>query len=247
MTFPKAKRASLTALVAIMVFSTQLSAAQRRRVVAIPPQANLADYSGNVVDAGSGAPVFQAQVVGGGHTVTADAQGHFTIKLPTNVDNSITVQRWGYESLTQTVRISGATAAAVPFRLTSRPVITVKDSDGVSHQLDFDNSSFAYLIPFSGYARYDNASFCKPDGSSWQPTKDLFTKIIGPAMSSTFSACCTRGPVMSAQVEMKSGEKTTVYFTDSCFGNEVDFLGRDRATGQFLYFNFAKIAEIDFP
>ena len=52
---------------------------------------------------------------------------------------------------------------------------------------------------------------------------------------------------MIANAEMKSGEKTQVYFKDSCFGNEVDFVGRERSTGQFMYFNFANVAEIDFP
>jgi hypothetical protein len=52
---------------------------------------------------------------------------------------------------------------------------------------------------------------------------------------------------MTVNVEMKSGETSQVYFNDSCFGNEVDFIGRERSTGQWLYFNFTNIAEIDFP
>ena len=46
---------------------------------------------------------------------------------------------------------------------------------------------------------------------------------------------------------MKSGEKSHVFFNDSCFGNEVDFLGREKSTGTYLYFRFTDIAEIDFP
>ena len=30
-------------------------------------------------------------------------------------------------------------------------------------------------------------------------------------------------------------------------GNEVDFLGREKSTGTYLYFRFTDIAEIDFP
>ena len=45
----------------------------------------------------------------------------------------------------------------------------------------------------------------------------------------------------------RSGQKTQAYFNDSCFGNEVDFIGRERSSGQYLYFNFTNIAEIDFP
>jgi hypothetical protein len=46
---------------------------------------------------------------------------------------------------------------------------------------------------------------------------------------------------------MKSGAHLKVYFKDSCSGNEVDFVGREKATGLYQYFRFTDIAEIDFP
>ena len=52
---------------------------------------------------------------------------------------------------------------------------------------------------------------------------------------------------MSVTAELKSGGSTPLYFNDSCFGYEVDFVGRELSTGQCLFFNFANIAEIDFP
>jgi hypothetical protein len=51
---------------------------------------------------------------------------------------------------------------------------------------------------------------------------------------------------MAVTVEMKSGERTQAFFNDSCFGNEVDFIGRERTTGQFLYLKFTDIKELDF-
>ena len=123
----------------------------------------------------------------------------------------------------------------------------MKLTNGETHILDLGTSQFAFLITFSGYARYDNGNFCKPDGSTFAPGKTEIAKIIGPATPVNFSTCCTLGPVMTLNVELKTGEKSQVYFNDSCQGNEVDFLGRELSTGVFNYFNFANIAEIDFP
>jgi len=63
----------------------------------------------------------------------------------------------------------------------------------------------------------------------------------------TATQCCPSGNVMSANVEMKTGDKFKVYFKDSCGGAEVDFVGREKATGLYQYFRFTDIAEIDFP
>jgi hypothetical protein len=51
---------------------------------------------------------------------------------------------------------------------------------------------------------------------------------------------------MAVTVEMKSGERTQAFFVDSCFGNEVDFIGRERSTGQYLYLRFTDITELVF-
>jgi len=48
-------------------------------------------------------------------------------------------------------------------------------------------------------------------------------------------------------VEMKSGAKLKVYFKDTCDGSEADFVGREKANGQYQYFRFTDIEEIDFP
>ncbi|MCU1231749.1 MAG: hypothetical protein JWO97_4633 [Acidobacteria bacterium] len=239
------RRAGLMALVAVCALTAPLSAATRRRVVLQAAPDELIVITGTVLDSASNAPVFQAQVVNEGRTVTADSQGRYSIKVPLNRNTTLTAQRWGYTAASQTIKVSGTTA--IELRLAPKPTITLRESDGSTHILDYETSQFAYLIPFSGYAKFDAGNFCKPDGSKWEPAKDEFKRIIGPAISSTYSACCTLGPVMSLRVEMKSGESTLVYFNDSCFGNEVDFVSRDRTTGQFVYYNFAKIEEIVFP
>jgi hypothetical protein len=113
--------------------------------------------------------------------------------------------------------------------------------------LDIDTAQFAYLIPFSGYIRGDVGNFCKDDGTSITPDKHTIKRVIGPAVPVDNAGCCKLGPVMKAQLELKTGESFPVYFNDSCFGNEVDFLGREKSSGQYQYFRFADIAEVDFP
>ena len=241
----QSRRAGLMATAVICLIATSLPAAERRRVITPASPDELIVITGTVLDSASNAPVFQAQVVNEGRTVTADSQGRFSIKVPLNRNTTLTAQRWGYTAASQTIKV-GATAA-FELHLAPKPVITLREVDGATHTLDYESSQFAYLIPFSGYAKFDNADFCKTDGSKWQPAKEEFKRIAGPATSSTFSSCCTLGPVMGLDVEMKSGEAAHVYFNDSCFGNEVDFVSRDRSNGQFVFYNFAKVAEIVFP
>jgi hypothetical protein len=46
---------------------------------------------------------------------------------------------------------------------------------------------------------------------------------------------------------MKNGAKMLAYFKDSCNGNDIDFLGREKSTGRFQYYRFTDINEVDFP
>ena len=129
----------------------------------------------------------------------------------------------------------------------ANPALTVKLVNGESHVLDLGTSQFGYYIVLSGYARFDNANLCLPDGSTIAPSKNDIAKIVGPATSVNFSPCCTRGPVLTLNVELKSGQKSQMYLVDSCYDNELDFIGRERSTAQWMYLNLNNIAEIDFP
>jgi hypothetical protein len=172
--------------------------------------------------------------------------GKYTLTLPGNRPTTVTVEDFAYETVT--TPFTPQKDATLDLTMTSaRPIVTVKLTSGETHVLDLGTSQFAYVLIFSGYARFDNANLCKPDGSAFTPAKTEIARIIGPATSVTFAKCCPNNTVMTANVEMKSGEKTQVFFNDSCAGNEVDFLGRERSTGQWGYYNFTNIAEIDFP
>lgn len=229
----------------ILLVALPLGAAQREHAVSPLPAVTI---TGVVRDA-NGTPLAGAVVSSGTYASNrngTNADGKYTLTLPANRAALITVEDFAFES--RSVTFTPTTGATLDLTLsTPRPAVTVKMANGTTHVLDLGTSQFAYLIPFSGYARTDVANLCKPDGSSFKPDKSEFAKIVGPATSTTFSACCSSGPTIMVNVEMKSGEKTAVYFNDACLGNEVDFIGRERTTGLWQYLRFTDIAEIDFP
>ncbi len=187
----------------------------------------------------------------GRKSVVTDTRGVYSIQITKNRNVAVTAEQFAYNA--QTTSVFGAEGAHADFSLTPKPVVTVKltapqgDPAKDTFILDVDTAQFAYLIPFSGYIRSDAGNFCKDDGTSITPDKHAIKRVIGPAVSVDNSACCKIGPIFKAQLEMKTGETFTVYFNDSCFGNEVDFLGREKSSGNYQYFKFADIAEVDFP
>jgi hypothetical protein len=230
----------------LMIAGSPLLAADKKQH-AVTPIANVR-ISGVVVDAVTGAPVAGAIVHSGSYYSDRNgtgANGKYTLSLPGSRPTTLVVEDFAYEPLSVTV--VPANDAVVDLRLTtSRPTVTVTLKNDEKHVLDLGTSQFGYYIVFSGYSRSDTGNFCKPDGSQFLPDKNDVAKIIGPATLADSTACCTRGQVMAVNIEMKSGEKTRAFFADSCFGNEVDFIGRERSTGQYLYLKFIDIAELDF-
>ncbi|HUJ13857.1 MAG TPA: carboxypeptidase regulatory-like domain-containing protein [Thermoanaerobaculia bacterium] len=229
----------------VLVVMPLFAAVRQRSVEKVPGTVTV---TGVVTDS-SGKPVAGAVVHSGTYRTSPNgtgADGKFSISLPAGRPLLVTVDDFAYDSVTTTFTPSNDGTLNVTLTK-PHPTAVVKLTSGESHTLDLGSSQFAYYIPFSGYARYDSGNFCKPDGTQFAPSKYDIAKIVGPATSVNFSPCCANNPVMTLNVEMKSGDKSQVYFNDSCFGNEVDFIGRERSTGQWMYTNFANIAEIDFP
>jgi hypothetical protein len=134
---------------------------------------------------------------------------------------------------------------AIP--LQPRATVSVQLTSGQTTHLDADSVQFAYVLPFATPEGSNSASFCKSDGSAWTPDRAEFAQIAGPATSTTNSTCCKLGPLLAVDVKMKSGESARVTFADSCFGYDIDFVGRDHESAQYVYFNFKDIALIVFP
>ncbi len=252
MTVSRLIRRGAFAAAAILITLLPLGAQTVRRHAAAPPSGITVTLTGIISDATNGQPLANAQVstAGGPPSAFTGPDGKYTLKIPKNINTAVTASQFAFNS--STVPVFGREGATANFSLTPKPVVTVKLTAPDANKkdtyiLDIDSSQFAYLIPFSGYARSDNGNFCKDDGTSITPNKKDIKRVIGPATSATVGACCTLGPVMKATLEMKSGETLTVYFNDSCFGNEVDFLGREKSSGVYQYFRFTDIAEVDFP
>jgi hypothetical protein len=234
-------------IAAVVIAAMPLAADVPGRGHPVRPLA-LVTISGVVRDSVTGAPIAVAVVHSGSAYYDRNngtkPDGAYILTVPAGRPVLITAEQFSYEPQIKTpIAVAGMT---LDFNLTPRATATVKLNSGVTHVLGLDSSSFAYVIPFSGYARFDNANFCKTDGSAFAPSKNDISKIIGPATSVNFTPCCASGAVLSANVELKSGEKMQVYFNDSCGDSEVDFIGRERSTGVYQYFKFVDIAEIDF-
>ena len=247
------------AVVAMLVASSLFAASRGRAVRPVPE----GFYSGSVIDASTSRPVIEAEVTTGTRTVKTDARGAFSILIPAGRSVSLTIRRTGYDDLPLAVSIPAIIESggiiispsppptvqppAAPVSLHPRSPVVVKLTNGQTVTLDAETVKFSYVLPFQSPATSENASFCKPDGSAFTPDRSEFSRVTGPAVSLTSSECCKLGPALAVNVEMKSGEKTQVFFTDSCFGYDVNFSGRERESAQYVYLKFTEIAQIDFP
>jgi hypothetical protein len=232
----------------------------------------LVAFTYSLYDSATQQPVIGAEVRAGSQFTTSDTTGSFTLQVPLGRPTSVTVHRTGYDDLTFTVLVPfNDTSIPVSFPLGPTPVITfpnggppqnsstgvavqaqapvsVRLTSGQTVHLDADSVQFAYVLPFETPQGANNASFCMPNGAPWTPDRSDFSQIIGPATSLTNPACCKLGPLLAINVKMKgSSLPIQVAFADSCFGYDMDFVGRDHESAQYLYFNFKDIALITFP
>lgn len=234
----------LLSISAMMVLSLPALAAPPRRH-ASPPPYNVR-ITGVVIDAATDKPVASAEVsiVNSRTKGVTDAQGKFTVTALGGFSVGLQAARSGYTAQTKT--ISATTDTTVNFSLQPTPTASIREVNGAITQVDTESVKLAYLVPFSGYVSSNSGNFCLADGTVAKPDLSEISRLIGPATAQSVSKCCNF-PIMSMQVVYKSGAASTVYFADSCFGNEIDVLGRDHTTGQFVYFNLTNVAEVTLP
>ena len=239
--------------VSIAVVALMLATSAFAHSHAVRPVAE-AVYAGLILDSATNKPVVEAEVTSGNRTVKTDAAGSFNIVIITGRPVALIVHRSGYEDLPLTVTLTnqGSVSPVVPVTpapvtLTPKPLVIVKTTAGATIKLDADTVQLAYVIPFSNPATSTVASFCRVDGTADDIDRTEFAHITGPAVSTTNSACCKLGPALAIDVELKTGEKERVLFTDSCFGYDCIFTGRDHDSAQFVQVKFTEIASIDFP
>ena len=237
-------RISICVLIALAAIP---AAAQARRRAVSPANGTGATTRAliTVKDASNGVPVASATVTYAAQTQITNGSGQASLTLPVGKPAVVAVTHPAFAPFLQT--ITAQVDGAYELTLTGKPSVTIKTKTNETHVVDIGTAQFANAAIFSNPVRSDNANFCKEDGTDFTPDKTEFTRILGPAVPANAPQCCQFGSVMSADVEMKSGAKLKVYFKDSCSGAEVDFVGREKATGQYQYFRFTDIAEINFP
>lgn len=235
-------RTKLAAVALLFLVALPLAAAPKRRSIQPLPDATV---KGIVTDQTTGKPVAAADVFNGDRYTQTDANGAFEIKVPAGRSTPISARRSGYETGTVNVTATGTQNVTIPLK--GKPTVQVRTTGGTVYQLDFESAQFAYLVPFSGYSKSDEGNFCTTDGKPFKPSKETIAKVIGPATDAQNAGCCKVGAMKVVNVQLKDGSTTQSFFNDSCFGFEVDFLGRDHVSAQFVYLKFSEIAEITFP
>jgi hypothetical protein len=264
-------RMRITKVVSLLVCLIAATAAMAATKRAVKPL-TLVPFKYSLYDSATQQPVIGAEVRSGTQFTTTDTTGSFTLQLPLGRPTSVTVHRTGYDDLTFNVLLPyNDTSIPVSFPIGPPPVLTfpnggpaqnsttgvalqpeppvsVRLTSGQTVHLDADSVQFAYVLQFETPQAANNASFCMPNGAGWSPDRSEFSQIIGPATSLSNAACCKLGPMLAVNVKMKgSSLPIQVAFADSCFGYDIDFVGRDHESGQYVYLNFKDIALITFP
>ena len=232
----------------------------------------LVAFTYSLYDTTTQQPVIGATVSSGTQSTTSDSSGFFTLQIPLGRPTTVNVHRTGYDDLTFNVLMpfndvsipvsvpysplpvitypsgSPPQTASTGVALQPRTPVSVRLTSGQTVHLDFDSVQFAYVLPFQTPQGSNNASFCTISGTSWTPDRGDLAQIIGPATPVTNAACCKLGPMLAVNVKEKGTNLAIqVAFADSCFGYDIDFVGRDHESGQYVYLNFKDIALITFP
>jgi hypothetical protein len=244
------KSLSLKTVIAILTIAAALPAlAQKHRAVRHPSPPGpvlTVTATGTILDAVTGQPVAFADVRLGNRRDTADRQGKFSIRSTTLYGSGeITAARSGYSPASQTITTTGP--QEVTLRLQPTPTVTLRLVNGTQKQIDYESVEFGYVPPFSSYHKNEMDDFCKTDGTAVTLHRTQFSRITGPAMSESFAGCCSTGTVQRINAVLRTGESLPLYFTDSCLGYSIDFIGRDHVTGDYTYTKFSDVAEIIFP
>lgn len=243
------RRTVAAALVATCLASLPVYASKRRSVRSPSSGDSLtATLTGTVTDATTGAPVINARVSVGNRFDNTDDAGKYELRNVTVFSTTlpVTAERTGYLAKTTTLTTGGA--QTVNFTLTPTPTVQVRKTDGTTFAVDLESILFGYPVVFSGYREDESEDFCKPDGTQIVVHRSEIKQITGPAVPATSAACCPGVQTVRVNVELKTGEKTDMYFVDACNGfPNIDLKARNHVTGKTEYTPFNQISSIIFP
>lgn len=222
------------------------TAETNRRRPARPNRDTSAMLTGRVLEEGSNAAVFGAVITVQGMTFTADSQGVFNITGLAAGATTVRIERWGFEATTRTLTLVAGSNALGDVSLVPRPVVTLTETDGTTHRLDFDSVEFASAAPLSNYIPLSPAEFCRLDGTVVEYDKAQIATLAGPGVEASGACCPPNDPGLQFTLTLKSGESFPAILR-MCEFYKLDFIGRSRDTGQWVYRDFTKIAQIQFP
>jgi hypothetical protein len=233
-------------VLAALVLTATPSFASKRRAVSHPSAALSTQIEGVVLDAVTGTPVNAVEILIGDRSSFTDAQGRFVRTVIGHGMIEIVADRSGYQPSTTSVAAGGS--HKLTLHLTPLPTVSVRKTDGSRVEIDYETVMFGYPVPFSGYRSAEFEDFCLPDGTEVQINRSEMKRIVGPATPVTQSACCSIGPVLRVNLQLRNGQTTDVYFADSCDASDkIDLIGRNHATGLFVYLRFTDVSEVVFP
>src|ERR1019366_9146 len=212
-------RISVCLLVALATIPAGAQASRRRAVSPANETGPTTSVLITATDASNGVAIAAATVTYAGQTQTTSSNGQTKLNLPIGKPAVVLVAHAAFVPFSQS--ITAQAGGSYELKLTEKPSVTIKTKTNETHIVDIGTAQFARAEVFLNPTRTDNANFCKEDGSDFTPDKTAFTRILGPAVPASAPQCCQGGNVMSANVEMKSGDKFKVYFKDSCSGDEV--------------------------
>jgi hypothetical protein len=114
----------------------------RRRAVAPPVAGPAIPIVGVVKDASNGLPVQLATAAYGDQTAHTNANGEFTLNLPTGSPVTVSIQHPGFLPLTKAV--TAQSGVKVNFAITGLPSVTIKTTAGTTYIIDIGTAQFAY-------------------------------------------------------------------------------------------------------
>ena len=230
--------------VSAVLFSLVLAVpalAVKHRAAFIPP-APEAIISLEIVDSQSGAPVVDVEVNTPYGFARSNRAGRLAISIPINRAVAFTFERSGYETLTDTVTITGNTERKLS--LVSKPTIQVTTTGGTKYDFDAGTLQIGYPEAFLGFRLASETKACRAGGGEVVLSNDTVKRFTGPAVSATDTACCTARPVSGLDTELKSGERVRVYFNDSCSGQKIYVAGRDHVSHQIVTVAVTELTEL---
>lgn len=231
------------AAVMLLVASAPLQAQARKRPTRVVGET--ASLSGTVTDAADGSVVFDATVAVGRISYRAGADGRYELTGLAAGPTTLTVSRWGYDSVEQAITLS-AGANRMDVKLQPKGAITLVDRQNRTYKLDYETAGIASRGALSGNVLLDPIDFCLGTGEIRNIEKRQIASLRRSSNAFDKTKCCPDAAGVVLTVTLKSGESFDGLVRD-CIYYAVDFIGRDRSNGKNVYLPLADVESVTFP